>query len=366
MASIVFDGVTKRYPNGITAVNELDLEIVEGEFVILVGPSGCGKSTALRMTAGLETITSGEVRIDGRRVNDVEPSKRDIAMVFQNYALYPHMTVDENMSFPLRQQRLRKQEIRERVDEVAALLDIDQLLDRKPAALSGGQRQRVAIGRALVRRPKAFLMDEPLSNLDAKLRVQMRAELISLHRQLGITTMYVTHDQTEAMTLADRVVVLRDGVVQQVATPEVLYRTPCNTFVAGFIGSPAMNFVEGRADGGDVRVGALKLALPPVGARGPVVVGVRPEDMLLDHAGAEGTLSATVELTEQLGPEKLAYLTLDGVGVIGETGDARELRETVVARFDPAARVAVGDRVGLRLRSDRVSLFEPDGGGVLV
>jgi multiple sugar transport system ATP-binding protein len=366
MASISFDRVTKRFTDGTVAVSELDLEIAEGEFVILVGPSGCGKSTALRMTAGLETMTSGEIRIDGRRVNELEPSKRDIAMVFQNYALYPHMTVAENLGFPLRQQGARKPEIRDRVDAVAKLLDIERLLGRKPAALSGGQRQRVAIGRALVRRPKAFLMDEPLSNLDAKLRVQMRAELISLHRQLGITTIYVTHDQTEAMTLGDRVVVLRDGVVQQVDRPETLYRAPRNVFVAGFIGSPSMNLLEGQIAGGAVEVGSLRLAAPAHVPNGPVLVGVRPENLELDRADASGTLAATVALTEQLGPEKLAYLKLDGVESVGGDDDSRDLRDTVVGRFEPMAAIAAGDRVGIRLAADAISLFERESGAAVL
>jgi multiple sugar transport system ATP-binding protein len=365
MASIVFEQVTKRYPDGTLALRDFDLEVDEGEFVILVGPSGCGKSTALRMTAGLETVTSGEIRVDGRRVNDVEPARRDIAMVFQNYALYPHMTVAENMAFPLRQQKLRKAEVTERVERVAALLDIEGLLARKPGALSGGQRQRVAIGRALVRRPKAFLMDEPLSNLDAKLRVQMRAELISLHHQFGITTVYVTHDQTEAMTLGDRVVVVKDGLIQQVDTPESLYRSPRNTFVAGFMGSPPMNVLEGRVDGGVLRIGPARLPLRAGVPDGSVLVGVRPESFVLVDAGGDDTLSATVELVEQLGPEKLAYMRLDDVDVVTQTSDARELRQTIIGRFAPNAPVTVGERTDVRLDLESIRIFDPETGEAL-
>jgi multiple sugar transport system ATP-binding protein len=262
MADIVLDNVTKRYRDGYEAVKDMSLEIGDGEFVILVGPSGCGKSTALRMIAGLEDITEGELRIGGEVVNERAPKDRDIAMVFQNYALYPHMSVEQNMSFPLQMQRLKKPEVKQRVREVADLLGIGELLGRKPRELSGGQRQRVAMGRAIIRHPQAFLMDEPLSNLDAKLRVQMRAELVKLHHRLGVTTIYVTHDQTEAMTLGQRVAVLSKGVIQQVDTPQGLYRRPVNTFVASFIGSPPMNFIRGRLDADGVALGPLRFALP--------------------------------------------------------------------------------------------------------
>jgi len=261
MASVSFENVYKRFGE-VVAVDDFTLTVNDGEFLILVGPSGCGKTTVLRMVAGLEEVTSGEVRIGERLVNELPPTERDVAMVFQNYALYPHMTVRANLAFPLRQKKVKKQAADDRVTEVARLLSIEELLDRKPRALSGGQRQRVAIGRALVREPQAFLMDEPLSNLDAKLRVQMRAELISLHHRLGITTIYVTHDQTEAMTLGDRVVVLNQGVVQQVDTPERLYRQPTNTFVAGFIGSPAMNFIIGHLNQDDLALGNTHVQLP--------------------------------------------------------------------------------------------------------
>ncbi|HSL06919.1 MAG TPA: sn-glycerol-3-phosphate ABC transporter ATP-binding protein UgpC, partial [Pseudonocardiaceae bacterium] len=256
MAEIVLDGVTKRFPDGALAVSEVDLEVADGEFVILVGPSGCGKSTTLNMIAGLEDITSGELRIGGERVNEKAPKDRDIAMVFQSYALYPHMTVRENMAFPLKLAKMDKQTIARKINDAAEVLDLTEHLDRKPANLSGGQRQRVAMGRAIVRNPKAFLMDEPLSNLDAKLRVQMRTELSRLQKRLGTTTIYVTHDQTEAMTLGDRVVVMRGGVVQQVGAPQYLYAHPANLFVAGFIGSPAMNFLPAT-----VTEGALQTAL---------------------------------------------------------------------------------------------------------
>src|ERR671935_1456106 len=262
MAAIDLDRVTKEFPDGTRAVDDVELAIADGEFMIFVGPSGCGKTTALRMVAGLEKVTSGEIRIGGRVVNDLDPVDRDIAMVFQNYALYPHMTVRDNIGFPLKMQRLSRRESDGRVNEAARLLGIEELLHRKPRELSGGQRQRVAMGRAIVRHPQAFLMDEPLSNLDAKLRVQMRAELVKLHRRLGVTTIYVTHDQTEAMTLGERVAVMSKGVVQQADTPQRLYHKPANTFVASFIGSPAMNFLRGRLDDGAIELGTIQLELP--------------------------------------------------------------------------------------------------------
>jgi multiple sugar transport system ATP-binding protein len=375
VATVQFDRVTKRYAPDVLAVQDLSLTVEEGEFLILVGPSGCGKTTALRMVAGLEEVTSGEIRIGDRVVNDLAPTDRDIAMVFQNYALYPHMSVQENIAFPLRQQKVSKPEIRQRVDEVARLLNIEELLDRRPRALSGGQRQRVAIGRALVRRPQTFLMDEPLSNLDAKLRVQMRAELISLHNRLGITTIYVTHDQTEAMTLGDRVVVMDKGVVQQVAPPEDLYRRPRNVFVAGFIGSPSMNFVEGSLDDGILRLGRHSLALPDhLRARlsrqsGDVVVGLRPEDIgLADRDGADA-IHAEVRITEQLGPEVIAHLQVDGVTVARVGGRAAVpdeerpvgLEQSLVARFDSDFPARAGDRIGLVVNRDRLQLFDPAG-----
>jgi multiple sugar transport system ATP-binding protein len=377
VATVQFDSVSKRFGDDVVAVDDLSLDVAEGEFLILVGPSGCGKTTALRMTAGLEEVTSGDIRIGDRIVNDLAPPQRDIAMVFQNYALYPHMTVSENIAFPLQQQKVRRREVRQRVDEVARLLGIEELLGRKPRQLSGGQRQRVAIGRALVRRPQAFLMDEPLSNLDAKLRVQMRAELLSLHKRVGITTIYVTHDQTEAMTLGDRVVVMHDGVVQQVDTPERLYREPANTFVAGFIGSPSMNMLEGEVDDGSLRLGAHALPLGGVrggGAptRGEVVVGIRPEDLVLD-GGGDAAIDATVAIAEQLGPEVLVHVHADGLRVAdvadrtagGEDEEARELRGTVVARVPAGPSFAPGQRVALSVRTERIRLFDARSGRAL-
>ena len=377
MATIVFAHVTKRFADGTIAVDDLNLEINEGEFLILVGPSGCGKTTALRMVAGLEEVSSGEIRIGDRVVNDVQPSRRDVAMVFQNYALYPHMSVRDNIGFPLRMQDVNKAEILERVNRSAALLGIEELLHRKPRELSGGQRQRVAMGRALVRRPQAFLMDEPLSNLDAKLRVQMRAELISLHRRLGVTTIYVTHDQTEAMTLGDRVVVLNKGVVQQVDAPETLYRQPANTFVASFIGSPSMNFLVGELAAGTVRLGPYRIELPePVRKRlalrsGEVVVGLRPEDFT--PAGSGTSLPAEIQITEQLGPEMLAHFTVDGLTVARvseradeEVDESAAVSQMLVARFDSSANVSAGQRLGLAVNRDRIRLFEPDSGTSLL
>jgi multiple sugar transport system ATP-binding protein len=375
MAGISFHEVTKRFGSDVVAVDNLTLDVHDGEFVIFVGPSGCGKTTALRMTAGLEEVTSGEISIGGKVVNDRPPTDRDIAMVFQNYALYPHMTVYDNLAFPLRQKRIKKKEIRERVAAAARLLAIEQLLERRPRELSGGQRQRVAIGRALVRRPQAFLMDEPLSNLDAKLRVQMRAELLSLHRRLGITTIYVTHDQTEAMTLGDRVVVLDRGVVQQVDTPERLYRRPRNTFVASFIGSPSMNFLEAALDDGRLLIGGRPLELPQAlhpGRAGNVIVGLRPEDVRPATSGA-GDFAAEVVITEQLGPEMLSYLRVDGIrvassvaGQADERDESVDLRGTVVARLPGDTRLRAGDRLPVTLHLDALSLFDADSGESLL
>jgi multiple sugar transport system ATP-binding protein len=377
MSTIEFNQVTKRFEDGITAVDELTLQVHDGEFVILVGPSGCGKTTALRMVAGLEEVTSGEIRIGERVVNDLPPSERDIAMVFQNYALYPHMTVEQNMAFPLRQKGIKKAEAKERVRDAARLLAIEELLDRKPRALSGGQRQRVAIGRALVRRPVAFLMDEPLSNLDAKLRVQMRAELISLHKRLGVTTIFVTHDQTEAMTLGDRVVVMNKGVVQQVDTPAQLYSHPANTFVAGFIGSPAMNLLRGRLEAGAVVLGSHRVELPDTtrnaisGRTGDVLVGVRPEDFL--SANGDG-IAAQVAFTESLGPETLVHFRSDALELVErheqvEAGEEEQnvgsLGDLLVARFGPTTKVAADERVSLEISAERMLLFDPASGVAL-
>jgi len=377
MSTIEFKQVTKAFDDGTTAVDDMTLQVNDGEFLILVGPSGCGKTTALRMVAGLEEVTSGEILIGDRVVNDLPPVQRDVAMVFQNYALYPHMTVEQNIAFPLRQKGIKKAEAKERVHEAARLLSIEELLDRKPRALSGGQRQRVAIGRALVRRPLAFLMDEPLSNLDAKLRVQMRAELIGLHKRLGVTTIFVTHDQTEAMTLGDRVVVMNKGVVQQVDTPAQLYSHPANTFVAGFIGSPAMNFLRGRLDGSAVLVGSHRVELPETtrnavsGRTGDVVVGVRPEDFL--SANGDG-ITAQVAFTESLGPETLVHFRSDALEVVErreqvEAGEeeptADSLGDLFVARFSPTTTVAADERVSLKISAERMLLFDAASGNAL-
>jgi multiple sugar transport system ATP-binding protein len=376
MATIQFTEVTKQFDDGTVAVDGLTLDVHDGEFLILVGPSGCGKTTALRMVAGLEEITSGEIRIGEKVVNDLPPVERDIAMVFQNYALYPHMTVAQNLGFPLRQQGVKKAEAKQRVEEAARLLSIDELLHRKPRALSGGQRQRVAIGRALVRRPVAFLMDEPLSNLDAKLRVQMRAELIALHKRLGVTTIFVTHDQTEAMTLGDRVVVMNKGVVQQVDTPAQLYSRPANTFVAGFIGSPPMNFLRGRLDGSSVVLGSHCIELPQStqtavsGRTGDVVVGVRPEDFV--SANGDG-IAAQIAFTESLGPETLVHFRSDALETVqrseqveaGMEEQAGSLGALLVARFGPATTVAADQRVSLRVAPERMLLFDATSGVAL-
>jgi multiple sugar transport system ATP-binding protein len=382
MAGITFEHVSKRFGEETVAVDDLTLDVAEGEFLILVGPSGCGKTTALRMVAGLEEITEGEIRIGGKVVNDLAPTQRDIAMVFQNYALYPHMSVYENVAFPLRQRKLKKAEIRSRVEEAARLLSIEELLQRKPRELSGGQRQRVAIGRALVRRPLAFLMDEPLSNLDAKLRVQMRTELLSLHQRLGITTIYVTHDQTEAMTLGDRVVVMDKGVVQQVDIPEVLYRRPRNTFVAGFIGSPAMNFVVGELRDDTLALGDVRIALSSeirsrlARSRGAVLAGIRPEDFVITEmngSAPDGMLTASVEITEQLGPEVLVHFSAANLSV-AEVASAspesesspKDLGRTLVARMDAGFHASRGDRIAVAVRQDRVRLFDSSTGESLL
>jgi multiple sugar transport system ATP-binding protein len=377
MSTIEFKQVTKAFEDGTTAVDDMTLQVKDGEFLILVGPSGCGKTTALRMVAGLEEVTSGEILIGDRVVNDLPPVQRDVAMVFQNYALYPHMTVEQNIAFPLRQKGVKKAEAKEQVREAARLLSIEELLDRKPRALSGGQRQRVAIGRALVRRPLAFLMDEPLSNLDAKLRVQMRAELIGLHKRLGVTTIFVTHDQTEAMTLGDRVVVMNKGVVQQVDTPAQLYSHPANTFVAGFIGSPAMNFLRGRLAEGAVLLGSHRVELPDAtrsavsGRTGDVVVGVRPEDFV--SANGDG-IAAQVAFTESLGPETLVHFRSDALEVVErreqvEAGEEEQTADSVgellVARFSPTTTVAADERVSLKISAERMLLFDAASGKAL-
>jgi multiple sugar transport system ATP-binding protein len=375
MASIEFDRVTKRFADGTLAVNEIDLTVVDGEFMIFVGPSGCGKTTALRMVAGLEEITSGEIRIGGRVVNDLEPPERDIAMVFQNYALYPHMSVRDNIGFPLRMQRIPKGDLNDRVRDVAELLGIAELLKRKPRELSGGQRQRVAMGRAIIRHPQVYLMDEPLSNLDAKLRVQMRAELVKLHRRLGVTTIYVTHDQTEAMTLGQRVAVLNKGVIQQVDTPQLLYRRPVNTFVAGFIGSPPMNFVRGRLEAGMLELGDYRFQLPDAVRRAlraespDVLVGLRPEDFAdarLTGANGRTVLPAEVEIAEQLGPETFVYSRVPGLDVV-EIGERPvELAGALAARLDPRTGAEPGERLSLAVDLDGIHLFDPQSGDSII
>jgi multiple sugar transport system ATP-binding protein len=387
MASIEFDCVDKRFEDGTVGLASLTLEAGDGEFLVVVGPSGSGKSTALRIVAGLEDATAGEVRIGGSPVNQLAPKDRDIAMVFQSYALYPHMRVLDNLGFALKMRGEPKAAATQRVREVAARLDIDGLLDRRPRQLSGGQRQRVALGRAIVRQPRAFLMDEPLSNLDAKLRVEMRAYIQRLHGELGTTTLYVTHDQTEAMTMGDRVAVMRDGRLEQVAEPQALYDRPANVFVAGFIGSPAMTQVRGRlerdGDGLALALGAQRVALPPalvarrprLGERagGEVVVGIRPEDLAVRSAagngdGAATTIAATVELVEALGPDLLVHALLDAPAVVSdETPDVAEAlaadgtdRALLTARVPPTARPREGEPARFAVDPEHLHFFDPE------
>ena len=387
MAQITLDGITKRYPDGFEAVKDMSLEIGDGEFVILVGPSGCGKSTALRMIAGLEDITDGELRIGDQVVNDKAPKDRDIAMVFQNYALYPHMSVRDNMGFALKLRGVASDEIDQKVEEAARILDLEQHLDRKPAQLSGGQRQRVAMGRAIVRDPSVFLMDEPLSNLDAKLRVQMRTEVSRIQQRLGTTTVYVTHDQTEALTLGDRVAVMRSGQLQQVGSPMELYNHPVNLFVAGFIGSPAMNFMPATVEGDTLKLPIADVRLPDE-VRGKVsehggrqlLAGIRPENFedaaLVGEARSKGTVfKANIEVLESLGSELYAHFTVASDAQI-ESQELRELAEDagggevpmageegrIVARLDPASEVKVGQEAELWVDATRVHLFDPQDG----
>jgi multiple sugar transport system ATP-binding protein len=397
MAEIVMEDVSKVYGDGTTAISDLSLDIEDGEFVVLVGPSGCGKTTALRMVAGLESITDGTIRIGERVVNTVPPKERDIAMVFQNYALYPHMTVYDNMGFGLKLRKLPKEEIDRRVREAAAILGLEEFLSRKPKALSGGQRQRVAMGRAIVREPKAYLMDEPLSNLDAKLRVQMRSEIARIQDELQVTTLYVTHDQVEAMTMGDRVAVIRKGVLQQVDTPQFLYDHPRNLFVAGFIGSPAMNMVEAnlaRSNGAAVvEFGGLRLEVPEeaISARPDLksyegkrlIVGLRPEDMedasLLSDAPGNRRIMSTVTLREALGADVLVHCRVQAPPVLTE--DARELavdvgqeavqaaeeraragESTFLARLNPRTTAREGQPIELVVDVNRFHFFDPDTG----
>jgi multiple sugar transport system ATP-binding protein len=363
MASVKLKNVYKRYAGGVTAVNDFNMDIEDKEFIILVGPSGCGKTTTLRMIAGLEDISEGELYIGDKLVNDVDPKNRDIAMVFQNYALYPHMTVFENMSFGLRLRKIPKDEIKRRVHEAAKILDIEHLLDRRPKALSGGQRQRVALGRAIVREPKVFLMDEPLSNLDAKLRVQMRTEINKLHQKLQTTFIYVTHDQTEALTMGTRIVVMKDGYVQQIDTPQALYERPCNMFVAGFIGSPQMNFinakVEKRGDGIYLTFGKDTIKLPEGKAKKldgtdyvgkEVILGIRPECLHDEPAFleqmADSVVEARIELTENLGSETYLYMIVDDVDF--------------TARVNPRTKARAGDIVKMAFDTNRIHLFDKE------
>ena len=363
MASLSLKNICKTYPNGFVAVKNFNLDIADKEFIIFVGPSGCGKSTPLRMIAGLEEITEGELWIGNNLVNDVEPKDRDIAMVFQNYALYPHMSVYDNMAFGLKLRKTPKEKIDKLVHDAARILDIEHLLDRKPKALSGGQRQRVAMGRAIVRNPKVFLMDEPLSNLDAKLRVQMRIEISKIHQRLEATIIYVTHDQTEALTLGTRIVVMKDGVMQQVATPIDLYTKPCNLFVAGFIGSPQMNFIDAVAiqEGEDVKLafGSYAIKLPEQKAARlveggyigkEVVLGIRPEDIkdeeIFVNGGADNVLDATVKVYEMLGAEVFLYFTVEGFDI--------------TVRVNPRTTARPGDTIKIALDPAKIHVFDKE------
>ncbi len=384
MARIALDAVTKRYPDGTVGVREMSLEIEDGEFMILVGPSGCGKSTALRMIAGLEEVSEGELWIGDRIVNELDPGERDIAMVFQSYALYPHMTVRDNMGFSLKLAKVPKEEIATRVEEAARILGLRDHLERKPANLSGGQRQRVAMGRAIVRKPAAFLMDEPLSNLDAKLRVQTRAELSRLQARLGTTTVYVTHDQTEAMTLGDRVAVMRAGELQQVGTPMELYHEPENLFVAGFIGSPSMNFLPAELDGDVVHLPMVDLPVDDelrshLAGASRIIAGARPEHF--DEAGTPGTenwpvFDVEIDLIEAMGAETVAYFAVGGDEVqagqleelsrdAGQDQHAGDGENRVTARLDPDSKLRRRDRARLVLDPDRVTWFDADSGARL-
>ncbi len=382
MATVDLEQINKVYPNGFHAVKDLDLDVREGEFMVLVGPSGCGKTTALRMVAGLEDISSGTLRIGDKPVNDVTPKDRDIAMVFQNYALYPHMTVAENIGFALTMRKLPKPEIRAKVKETAEILGLTEWLDRKPGQLSGGQRQRVAMGRAIVREPSVFLMDEPLSNLDAKLRVQMRAEVQRIQRRINVATMYVTHDQVEAMTMGDRVAVMRAGVLQQVDHPQVLYDRPDNLFVAAFIGSPAMNLYEATLTEGarSFRLGSQGIDLPAsVLAAHPglaayagqkVVVGLRPEHLPAANGAAGPVLAGDVDLVEALGSELMVHFTVDARRVRAEgttSADEEAVTESGegVARVDPGSKVKVGERARFAIKTDGMQFFDPDSGSAI-
>ena len=379
MATITLEQVSKVDPNGFKAVKEVDLDVADGEFMVLVGPSGCGKTTLLRMIAGLEDISGGALKIGDRVVNDLGPKERDIAMVFQNYALYPHMTVADNIGFALKLRKLPKAEIERKVKEAASILGLTEWIDRKPGQLSGGQRQRVAMGRAIVREPAVFLMDEPLSNLDAKLRVQMRAEVSRIQRRLGVATVYVTHDQVEAMTMGDRVAVMRDGILQQCADPQTLYDRPDNIFVGAFIGSPAMNLFEATLDPGATGLAlgsqrielseAVRVAHPALAGSGgrPVVVGLRPEHLPAAEDGtSSNVIEGDVDLVEALGSELLVHFTIDAKRVIAE-GAAEEDEVEIsggggVARVDPRAPMKPGSRGRFEVDTERMQFFDPSTG----
>jgi multiple sugar transport system ATP-binding protein len=368
VATIEFRNVSKSYGGGTDALSDFSLKVAEGEFCVFVGPSGCGKSTALKLLAGLEAATGGEILIGGENVTDHGPGKRDIAMVFQNYALYPHMSVRKNIGFGLKMHGVGKAEVARKVEEAAALLELTEYLDRKPRALSGGQRQRVALGRAIVREPKAFLMDEPLSNLDAKLRVQTRSQIVKLQRRLGVTAIYVTHDQTEALTMADRIVVMRKGVIQQTGTPDDLFHHPANMFVAGFIGSPGMNFFRapvGRADGrAFLTFAGARMPLPvdPVALGNEAIFGIRPEHVAI---GGAGGASLAVDLVESLGTEKVLHLTLPdahrqslaGTDLGGEKGDVQ--REGLLVRIIDDRSFRPGEALTVGFPADKIHIFDP-------
>ncbi|HKI29311.1 MAG TPA: sn-glycerol-3-phosphate ABC transporter ATP-binding protein UgpC [Actinomycetota bacterium] len=370
MARVAFDHVTKVYPGPVVAVDDLTLQVADGEFLILVGPSGCGKSTALRMVAGLERISEGTIAIGDRVVNDVPPKDRDIAMVFQNYALYPHMTVEKNLGFGLRRRRTPREDVRARVDDVSRLLGLEDLLRRRPGQLSGGQRQRVAMGRALVREPEVFLLDEPLSNLDAQLRVQMRSELKRLHERVGATTIYVTHDQVEAITLGERIAVLSGGVLQQVGPPQEVYDDPANVFVARFIGSPPMNLLKGNATDGCIRLGGVEFRDPQV-PEGEVLVGIRPEGLRPVGQEHEGpTLEVGVEVVEPLGDEVLVHGSIDAGPAHVRIGpedpallaDGEGDRATITLRLPPEERPRPGSRLQVAIAPHAIRLFDPVSG----
>src|ERR1700742_4933875 len=391
MAEIALEHITKRYGDGYEAVKDLNLDVADGEFMILVGPSGCGKSTALRMVAGLEDITDGELKIGDQVVNDKTPKDRDIAMVFQNYALYPHMTVRDNMGFALKLAGMPKAEIAEKVNDAARILDLEQHLERKPANLSGGQRQRVAMGRAIVRNPSAFLMDEPLSNLDAKLRVQMRAEISRIQQRFETTTIYVTHDQTEALTLGDRIAVMRAGILQQVGSPSELYGAPKYLLVGGFIGSPSMNFLPAEIDGDNLKTPLGTMPIPdsirsrlqsgPGGGRGGVIVGMRPEDFedasLVNNQSAGITFKTKIDVLESMGSEFYAYFVVESERVSAQeleelASDAgaaelpRQEGSQITARLEPASRVRQGQETELWFNTEHIHLFDPESGQALL